>query len=228
MEIDEKHEIAIIRSKCNLDNKDILEIGCGDGRLSFYLAEFAKNIVAIDPDVDKIKKASDRLSSSKRNNLNFYIGKGEKLIFSNASFDAIFYSLSFHHVSIDQQSAAIKEAYRVLKKGGSLILYEPLKDGETQKLFLLFEDELERIEKINKMIQKKDVMGIFSIIQTYNFRLTIKFVDFDELVSCFSNLYSPDVVIKNLDRIKDIIKQKLNDKPLIIYDDLILISLRAK
>lgn len=228
MEIDEKQEIAIIRAKCNLDNKDVLEIGCGDGRLSFYLAEFAKNIVAIDPDIDKIKKASDRLSSLKIYNLNFYIGKGEELIFSSDSFDAIFYSLSFHHVPIDQQNTAIKEAHRVLKNNGSLILYEPLKDGEMQKLFLLFEDELERMEMINKMIQKNDVMGIFSIIQTYNFRLAIKFVDFDELVSCFSNLYSQDAVINNLDKIKDIIKQKLNDKPLIIYDDLFLVFMMSK
>ncbi len=81
---------------------------------------------------------------------------------------------------------------------------------------------------INKMIQKNDVMGIFSINQTYNFRLAIKFVDFDELVSCFSNLYSQDAVINNLDKIKDIIKQKLKDKPLIIYDELFLVFMMSK
>ena len=37
-----------------LDNKRVLEIGCGKGRLTVPLAEFAKHITAIDPDADAV------------------------------------------------------------------------------------------------------------------------------------------------------------------------------
>ena len=41
----------------DLDNKRILEIGCGKGRLTFPLAEFANHITAIDPDADAVGRA---------------------------------------------------------------------------------------------------------------------------------------------------------------------------
>ena len=41
----------------DLRNKSILEIGCGKGRLTFQLADFAKHITAIDPNAGDVQHA---------------------------------------------------------------------------------------------------------------------------------------------------------------------------
>jgi len=45
----------------NLDDKTVLEIGCGDGRLTEWLARQAAHVVAIDPNQEKIESARGQL-----------------------------------------------------------------------------------------------------------------------------------------------------------------------
>jgi 16S rRNA A1518/A1519 N6-dimethyltransferase RsmA/KsgA/DIM1 with predicted DNA glycosylase/AP lyase activity len=42
--------IAAIRANCDITGKDILEIGCGKGRITRDLAQHARLVVATDPD----------------------------------------------------------------------------------------------------------------------------------------------------------------------------------
>jgi 2-polyprenyl-3-methyl-5-hydroxy-6-metoxy-1,4-benzoquinol methylase len=42
-----------------IDGKRVLEIGCGDGRLTWRYADRAARVVAIDPDVDEIAAARE-------------------------------------------------------------------------------------------------------------------------------------------------------------------------
>lgn len=49
----------VIADFVDLDNKKILEVGCGRGRLTFPLAEFADHITAFDPVAEDIQHAID-------------------------------------------------------------------------------------------------------------------------------------------------------------------------
>jgi len=42
-------EMKAVLKHLSFDGKDVLEIGCGDGRLTFKYAEMARRVVAIDP-----------------------------------------------------------------------------------------------------------------------------------------------------------------------------------
>jgi predicted RNA methylase len=54
----EEHEIrAMLDFAGDLSRMLVLEIGCGDGRLSWRYAHLAAHVVAIDPDVHKIARA---------------------------------------------------------------------------------------------------------------------------------------------------------------------------
>ena len=53
----------------DLKNEDILEVGCGDGRISSLLAGVSESLVAIDPDVDSIENAKTNISTSHNGNL---------------------------------------------------------------------------------------------------------------------------------------------------------------
>lgn len=53
----EGHEIAALFDLVDLDRKDVLEIGCGDGRLTWRYAERAAHVIAIEPFADAIERA---------------------------------------------------------------------------------------------------------------------------------------------------------------------------
>lgn len=51
--------------------KRVLEIGCGDGRLTWRYAEHAEHVVAIDPDGEEIKYALEDRPPALRNRVEF-------------------------------------------------------------------------------------------------------------------------------------------------------------
>jgi FkbM family methyltransferase len=57
----EGHEIAALFDLVELDGKDVLEIGCGDGRLTWRYAELAAHVIAIEPFADAIDRARERI-----------------------------------------------------------------------------------------------------------------------------------------------------------------------
>ncbi len=124
--------------------KDVLEVGCGDGRISRFLAGFAGKLVAIDPDKRLIRQARSRIKGAE-----FRAGRGEKLEFEGESFDVVVFVLSLHHQNAGKSLA---EAARVLRRRGRIVVLEPAADGEIQGLFNLAQDETRLLEKAAKAI----------------------------------------------------------------------------
>ena len=50
-------DLPKIEEFVDLSGREMLEIGCGDGRLSSLLADKVKRLTAIDPEQDKINQA---------------------------------------------------------------------------------------------------------------------------------------------------------------------------
>lgn len=50
----EGHEVAALGALVSFASARVLEIGCGDGRLTRRYAPFAASVLAIDPDADAI------------------------------------------------------------------------------------------------------------------------------------------------------------------------------
>jgi len=48
---------ALLQVAGEFDGKHVLEIGCGDGRLTWRYAQRAASVVGIDPNADKIARA---------------------------------------------------------------------------------------------------------------------------------------------------------------------------
>ena len=117
----------------NTGNKKVLEIGCGNGRITALIASKPKALVAIDPDNNEINTARRRVPG-----VDFQVGSGEKLIFPNESFDLVVFTLSLHHQDSD---LAIREAVRVLKPGGEIVVVEPRIEGELERVFALVSNE---------------------------------------------------------------------------------------
>ena len=101
----------------DLENKKILEVGGGTGRLAQYFTSKTKNVWVMDPSVQMLYKA---LKSERK--LKLVHGYAEKQPFPNDFFDLVIAVDSLHHW--DNQEEGIKETFRVLKEGGKFFVGE--------------------------------------------------------------------------------------------------------
>lgn len=116
----------------------VLDIGTGSGDfIRLIQPVFGENthITGIDPSEDALAEAR-RLNSS--SNVEFIKMEGEKLAFSNHSFDLVCLSNAMHHLADPAQT--FSEMKRVAKPGGYLLIAEIVSDGlneaqENQKMF---------------------------------------------------------------------------------------------
>ena len=97
---------------------DVLDCGCGTGPMIQLLHEKYpdKHYVGLDLTPGMIQVAQDKNLS----NTEFVVGDSENLPFEENSFDAVICSNSFHHYPNPQ--AFFDSAYRVLRKGGRLVV----------------------------------------------------------------------------------------------------------
>ena len=98
----------------DVSGKEVLEIGCGDGRITSQLMGKTKSLVAIDPDLESIAEATIHARGS-----DVRIGSGEHLEFPSACFDVILFTLSLHH---QDSRLALREAERVLRDQGRVLM----------------------------------------------------------------------------------------------------------
>ncbi len=127
-------EMGTIQKHANFAGKEVLEIGCGDGRLTFKYADTAKRVIALDPDAERIKTAKANNPKELSGKLEFRVGKGEELSFPADSFDIVFFTYSLCCIDPAFMKRALEEAWRVLKPNGSLVsiqpsLLQPFKSG---------------------------------------------------------------------------------------------------
>jgi ubiquinone/menaquinone biosynthesis C-methylase UbiE len=103
----------------------VLEIGCGDGTRSETIAKECQALIGIDPDEKLLETAIGRNLS----NVAFSKGSATKIPFSSSLFNVVIFTLSFHHVPVDDMHEAINEALRVMVSDGHIVFLEPDTDG---------------------------------------------------------------------------------------------------
>ena len=87
-------EVRLIERFTTLNGRRILEVGCGDGRLTFQYAPTARQVLAIDPDRLSIEDALDEQAALRIPNVTFRVGSIERLPARGAPFDIALFSWS--------------------------------------------------------------------------------------------------------------------------------------
>jgi 2-polyprenyl-3-methyl-5-hydroxy-6-metoxy-1,4-benzoquinol methylase len=87
-------ELGLIGRFASFRRKRVLEIGCGDGRLTLQYAPFVSSVLAIDPDWASIDEASWQQADRGIRNVDFRVGSIEHLPDRGAPFDVALFSWS--------------------------------------------------------------------------------------------------------------------------------------
>ncbi len=104
---------------------NVLEIGCGRGDVSVYIASKVKSIIGIDYSNDAIKIANGikKLSDEKiRKRISFYVMKANKLEFKDGMFDMIIFIDTLDHLNKKETDQAFNQILRVLKPDGTIFI----------------------------------------------------------------------------------------------------------
>ena len=111
---------ALIAQTELFDGAKVLEIGCGTGNLTARAkrAQPGADVIACDPDPRALARARRKVRGAA--GIRFEQGYAQDLPYPDASFDRVLSSMMLHHLDADVKAAAIAEAFRTLKPGGSL------------------------------------------------------------------------------------------------------------
>jgi len=99
-------------------NDRVLDLGCGTGNLLALLRRTRADVtvLGLDPDAKALARAKRKVDSQVQLDQGF----ADELPYPDAHFDRVLSSFMFHHISREQQAAALLEIARVLKPGGSV------------------------------------------------------------------------------------------------------------
>jgi ubiquinone/menaquinone biosynthesis C-methylase UbiE len=87
-------EVRLIQRFVGFTDRRILEIGCGDGRLTQQYASMASSVVALEPDAAQIRLARRMAVADGLTNVSFRVGRAERMRLGGAPFDIALFSWS--------------------------------------------------------------------------------------------------------------------------------------
>ena len=140
----------LIRQINPSSNDTLVDVACGTGDIAKLFSDVNQNkskILCVDFNRKMLSEGKKRLKSYK--NIKWKLSNAENLNLPSNSFD--FYTISFGLRNTKNINKSIKEAYRVLKKGGRFFCLEFSKI-QNQNLEILYKNYSKFIPTIGKIV----------------------------------------------------------------------------
>jgi ubiquinone/menaquinone biosynthesis C-methylase UbiE len=139
----------------NVDGLDVLDLGAGTGRLTLMLAPRAKSIRAFDASEEMLRVCRERLEASGPSNWQVDVADHRQLPVDDHSADLVVSGWSVSYLSVWNQENGdaeldkwLIEMRRVLRKDGTIILFESLGTGNEAPI------RLEHVEPTYQWLDK--------------------------------------------------------------------------
>ena len=84
--------LASLRRLADWTGQRVLELGCGDGRLTVSIAPDAAHVLAFDPDAESVEKARDSLPAELADRVEYRVASGRAIEIAPGSFDLVLFS----------------------------------------------------------------------------------------------------------------------------------------
>lgn len=106
----------------------VLDIGCGDGALTFKLAQRGDRVWGVDDSLLPLRLARGQFERRARGRMPMVTNAdARRLPFADDTFDCVVLADVIEH--IDAPDAVMNEAHRVLRRGGQILLTTPRRQG---------------------------------------------------------------------------------------------------
>lgn len=115
----------------------IVDLGAGESLMAQLLAARAKSITCVDNSEKMVAFGQELAQKNGFKNIDYICGDIENVPLKDGQFDLAIFSQALHHAEHPQR--ALQEAYRLLKKGGKLIILD-LKEHHFEKAHELYAD----------------------------------------------------------------------------------------
>ena len=114
---------------------EIADLGAGEGTFSLLLAGRAKRVIAVDNSAGMIAVGREQATRLGIVNVEFRQGDMEEVPIEDGAVDLVLFSQSLHHALHPEQ--AIREAARILRPGGRIVVLDLLRHRfeEARELF---------------------------------------------------------------------------------------------
>lgn len=149
----------------SLDPKCILDFGCGVGNSLMLFPEYfpKSHFVGVDVSLASIEVAKSKIKSDKI----MVKSIQDEIDIAPESIDAVFSSCVFHHIPAVSHKYWLSELYRIMKPGGSVMIYEhnPL-NPLTQYVFRNAE-----FDRDAKMIRARNFSNLFEMAGFHSIQL---------------------------------------------------------
>ena len=86
--------LVALRRLVDFSGRRVLEMGCGDGRLTLGIARDARSVVAFDPDAEAIERARRTLSDNLAERVAYRVATAAEIELEPHSFDLVVFSWS--------------------------------------------------------------------------------------------------------------------------------------
>jgi hypothetical protein len=130
-------DLQVLERLVALDDRDVLDVGCGGGALVRELV--ARGARAVGLEISEQQLGQARATGIGR----FIVGRAEALPVADGTLDAVMFMRSLHHVPEPAMIPALADARRVLRPGGLVYVAEPLAEGDFFELVSIVDDETE-------------------------------------------------------------------------------------
>ncbi len=172
-------ETDIYHRLLSLDNKHIVELGCGSTEITRDIASSGSGRRVSAFEVDEIAH-NKNLQISGLSNVTFGLAGAQDIPLEDASVDVVFMFKSLHHVPLDLMDKALLEIRRVLKPGGVAYISEPVFAGEFNEVLRLFHDEQKVREAAFSALERVVNERQLNLLEEVFFTTPLKFTDFSD------------------------------------------------
>lgn len=129
---------SVLCEQIELKGLRIVDIGSGAGELVRFMTGKGAQVTGLECGALQLEKAR---SYAPEGDEIYVEGFGQELPFADASFDAVVFFNSLHHVPVEYMATAVAEAMRVVRVSGTIYVAEPIARGSGFELHAPIDDE---------------------------------------------------------------------------------------
>ena len=198
-------ESDIYNQLLSLDDKHILELGCGSADITRNIATAGKGRKITALEVDEIAHQKN-LQITDLPNVSFGLSGAQDIPLDDESVDVVFMFKSLHHVPLELMDQSLFEVRRVLKPGGFAYISEPIFAGEFNEILRLFHDEQKVREAAFQSVKRAVDDGLFILAEQVFFNSPMTYRNFIEFETNVINATHSDHSLENA--LYDLVKQR--------------------